>query len=392
MRLVIFLSIVLSVVGGSHYYFWLRLVRDTGLPVPWRAAATAGLVALALSLPLSFILMRTLRPEVARVALFPIYLWMGIMLLLLAGLFFADVLKLAYSLLGRVVRYDSALDPERRVFLARAVALSTLAAVTAATGMAVHSALSRVVVKRLRIELPGLPPALDGTTIAQITDLHLGATLGREWLREVVNRVNALSPDLVAVTGDLVDGSVDFLRPVVAPIAGLRSRYGVFFVTGNHEYYSGAASWMAELPRLGLRVLRNERVSIGSAAASFDLAGIDDWNARGMAPGHGPDLPRALLGRDPSRALVLLAHQPRAIFEAARLGVGLQLSGHTHGGQLWPWSLFVRLQQPVVSGLRRFHRTDLYVSEGTGFWGPPLRLGTTSEITLITLVAPRGPR
>jgi predicted MPP superfamily phosphohydrolase len=177
------------------------------------------------------------------------------------------------------------------------------------------------------------------------------------------------------------------LRDAIAPIAGLRARHGVYFVTGNHEYYSGVDAWLAELTRLGVRVLRNERVEIGGGDASFDLAGIDDWSSRGMAPGHGPDLPRALDGRDPARELVLLAHQPRAVHEAAARGVGLQLSGHTHGGQIWPWGFAVRLQQPYVLGLSREGRTHIYVSPGTGYWGPPMRLGTRGEITRVILRA-----
>jgi len=155
-------------------------------------------------------------------------------------------------------------------------------------------------------------------------------------------------------------------------------------VTGNHEYYSGVDEWIAELGRIGVRVLRNERVAL---ADGLDLAGVDDHSARRMRDDHGPDLPRALAGRDPARAVVLLAHQPRAVEEASRHGVDLQLSGHTHGGQIWPWMYMVRLQQPYVAGLFKHGETHLYVSSGTGYWGPPMRLGTTPEITRITLKA-----
>jgi predicted MPP superfamily phosphohydrolase len=173
----------------------------------------------------------------------------------------------------------------------------------------------------------------------------------------------------------------------VAPLAGLKSRQGVYFVTGNHEYYAGVNEWLAHLPTLGVRVLRNERVAVGDGTHTFDLAGVDDWSARGM-PGHGPDLARAVEGRDAARELVLLAHQPRAIHEAAKHGVGLQLSGHTHGGQIWPWNFAVKLQQPYVAGLARHNKdTQLYVSRGTGYWGPPMRLGAPAEITRIRLRA-----
>jgi predicted MPP superfamily phosphohydrolase len=206
-----------------------------------------------------------------------------------------------------------------------------------------------------------------------------------------VAQVNALEPDVVAITGDLVDGSVPRLAPHVAPLGRLRARHGVFFVTGNHEYYSGAEEWCAHLAELGVRVLRNERVRIGTDGEGYDLAGVDDFAGRHFGRGHGADFGRALAGRDESREVVLLAHQPRAVVEAERAGVGLTISGHTHGGQIWPFNFLVRLQQPVTSGLARFGRSLIYVSNGTGYWGPPMRLGSPAEITQLVLEA-RPPR
>jgi len=235
------------------------------------------------------------------------------------------------------------------------------------------------------VSLARLPPALSGTRIVHLSDVHVGPTIQRAFIETIVAQCNALAADLIVITGDLVDGSVEELREHVAPLSSLRAKYGVFFVTGNHEYYSGAADWCGELERLGVRVLRNERVSIGDETASFDLAGVDDHSAHRFGNGHGEDLPKALRGRDLSRELVLLAHQPRTIFEAQAHGVGLQLSGHTHGGQLWPWTYLVRLQQPVVAGLARFGNSLVYVSCGTGYWGPPMRLGAPSEIAELTL-------
>jgi hypothetical protein len=233
--------------------------------------------------------------------------------------------------------------------------------------------------------LARLPKALDGLTIAQLSDVHIGPSLGSRFLKDVVRTVNELSPDLVAITGDLVDGSVEQLGGIVAELANLQSRHGTFFVTGNHEYYSGAQSWCDELSSLGIRVLRNERVAIEQDGHGFDLAGIDDAQAARFGNGHGADLGRAILGRDPTRELVLLAHQPKAVVEAQEHGVGLQLSGHTHGGQLWPFNWLVKLQQPVVAGLEMIGKTWIYVSCGTGYWGPPMRLGAPAEVTQIVL-------
>jgi predicted MPP superfamily phosphohydrolase len=390
LQFVIFLTVVLVVLGGAHTYLWLRLVRDTALPAPWRWVASWTLGLLALSLPATFLLSRTLAPAASRYLLFAPYVWMGMIVFLAAFFAFGDLARGGLWLATKLGGWSHPLaEPARRLLVARVWAGAVFGVSALLAAIAVWGALREPVVKRLRIELPRLPAALDGTTIAQLTDLHLGPTLQRAWLADVVRRTNELHPDVIAITGDLVDGSVDQLRDIVAPIAQLRARWGVYFVTGNHEYYSGVEEWMQELERLGVRVLRNERVSIGTAEASFDLAGIDDHMGAGMAPGHGPDLRKALAGRDPSRALVLLAHEPRGLDEASAAGVGLQLSGHTHGGQFWPWKWVVRLAMRYAEGLHRHGDTWIYVSDGTGFWGPPLRLGTTPEITLVTLAAPR---
>jgi uncharacterized protein len=295
-------------------------------------------------------------------------------------------LRLGHWLLGHL--FPRSALAARQPLLARVLALAAILATVTLSVLATRVALKEVFIHRVRVEISRLPSALDGTTIAQISDVHLGPTLGERWLRDLVARVNALRPDIIAVTGDLVDGSVERLRDAVAPVGELRARRGVYFVTGNHEYYWDADAWIAELRRLGVRVLRNERVTIGEDHAALDLAGIDDESARGLARAHGADLGRALKGRDPMRALVLLAHQPRGADAAAPQGVALQLSGHTHGGQFWPWKHLVRLQQRYLRGLYSLPGgTQLYVSDGTGFWGPPMRLGTRCEVALITLVA-----
>jgi predicted MPP superfamily phosphohydrolase len=242
-----------------------------------------------------------------------------------------------------------------------------------------------VTVRRVEVKLRRLDPRQDGTTIVQITDLHVGPTIRRPAVADIVARSNALSPDIVAITGDLVDGTVAELREAVSSLAELRAKQGVFFVTGNHEYFSGVGPWMAELARLGIRVLRNERVSIERGGAAFDLAGVDDRSAARYGDGHGENLGAALAGRDRTRPVVLLAHQPRTVLDAAALDVDLQLSGHTHGGQIWPFGALVRLQQRFLAGLSRHGNTLIYVSCGTGYWGPPMRLGAPAEITQIVL-------
>lgn len=218
-----------------------------------------------------------------------------------------------------------------------------------------------------------------------MSDIHIGPILGRTFAERLVARVNDCSPDLIVITGDLVDGGVRQLRDEVAPFSELRARHGVYFVTGNHDHYSGAHSWCEQAEALGMRVLRNSRTAIERDGAVFDLVGVDDHRGSHIGEDGREDLDAALGGRDESRAAVLLAHDPSTFKRASRMGIDLQLSGHTHGGQIWPFAFLVRLAIPFVAGRYQRHGAELYVSRGTGFWGPPMRLLAPSEITEITL-------
>jgi hypothetical protein len=246
-------------------------------------------------------------------------------------------------------------------------------------------------VVRVDVPIVGLPEALRGFTIAQISDIHVGPTIKRAYLQRIVTAVNGLDADMVAVTGDLVDGSVSELAGHVAPLAGLTSRHGTFFVTGNHEYYSGAPAWVAELRRLGLSVLMNQHVVLQHRGAPLVVAGVTDYGAHHFDVAQRSDPVAALAGAPAdAKTRVLLAHQPRSAEAAERAGFQLQLSGHTHGGQFLPWNFFVRLQQPFTAGLHRLRRLWVYTSRGTGYWGPPKRFGAPSEITRLCLVPAAG--
>lgn len=383
----LFLAVVLGTIGGVHYFLWVRLVRNPHWPAPWRTVGTVAAIGLAVGTPALLVLSRFLPRSAAEAIAWPAFVWFGTMFLLFVLLLIGDVVRLGSWSLARLGA-DAPPDPGRRRQMARALAAAAGAAVAIGTPLAVSIARQPARVRTIEIPLPRLPRPADGTTIVQITDLHVGPTLGRAFVDDIVRRVNELSPDVVAITGDLMDGSVEDLRDAVAPLADLRARHGAYFVTGNHEYYSPTASWMRHIASLGIRILHNQRVSIGEGAAAFDLAGVDDWSAAGSGvPGHGADLPRALAGRDPARAVVLLAHQPKHVREAAAAGVDLQLSGHTHAGQIWPFSWVVRLTQPYVAGLHREDATWIYVSPGTGYWGPPMRVATHPEITRVVLRA-----
>jgi predicted MPP superfamily phosphohydrolase len=279
---------------------------------------------------------------------------------------------------------DFALDvPLAAIARTSAVAVPLVA--LAATALGLWNARRTAQVVRVEVPLAGLAPGLQGFRIVQISDIHVGPTIKHDYLRAVVERVNALQPDLVAITGDLVDGSVAQLREHVAPLAGLRSRHGTYFVTGNHEYYSGVHGWMEELRALGIRVLHNEHVLLAHGGAQLVLAGVTDYTAHHFDPAHRSNPRAALAGAPAGAPKVLLAHQPRSAAAAAEAGFDLQLSGHTHGGQFLPWKFQVPLQQPYTAGLHQLGRLWIYVSRGTGYWGPPKRLGAPSEISEIRL-------
>jgi len=362
-----------------HRYVWARLVRDAAWPGPWGRALTVGVFVLAALVPVAFLAMRWLPRPVNAPLAWVVYTWLGFALYLFLLTALSDAGRGAAAAVGALPQ-----DPERRLLLARTVG-AAVGALSGLIGLAGAANVARGFdVKRVRVPLARLPRAASGYSIVQMTDVHVGPTIGKDFVERIVRETNALAPDMVVITGDLVDGTVEQLADLVRPLGDLRARDGVFFVTGNHEYYSGADAWIAHLATLGVRVLRNERVAIRDA---FDLAGVDDASAHRMLPGHGQDVAKALEERDPARAVVLLAHQPKAFKEALRAGVDLQLSGHVHGGQMVPFNWLVRLDQPFVSGLHLVERTWIYVSTGTGYWGPPMRVGPGAELTRIELVS-----
>lgn len=380
--MVVFLSIVISVLAGIHYYFWLRLVSQASLPAPWRQLATAAIVLLGVSLPTVMVVGRLYPPEQVRWFAIIAYLWMGTLLFVLLTLGLGDLIRWFLLRLGPAELQLH--DPARRLALSRVIGGGALVVSFGLGALAWQRATRPLVVKKVEIPLDGLPPSLDGFTIVQVTDIHIGPTLGREFIEEIVEKTNALKPDFVAITGDLVDGSVENLRDKIAPLANLQSRFGTFFVTGNHEYYSGVNDWIEFLSHHRVRTLHNERVVLERDGGQICVAGIDDSTGHGV-PGHGPDIKKTLARHPDYIPVVLLAHQPKAVTQAAAHSVKLQLSGHTHGGQIWPWRYLVYLQQPYLEGLHNHEGTQLYVSPGTGYWGPPMRLGTTAEITHIVL-------
>jgi predicted MPP superfamily phosphohydrolase len=312
------------------------------------------------------------------------YFWMGAFAVLLSVLAASDLVGLAWRLaIGGPVTLAGHPFGQLQAWAAAGVVAPALA-----FGFARATGSPKL--ERLRVEIPGLGAGLDGLRVVQLSDLHIGETLGREWLEGVVAQVQALRPDLVAITGDLVDGSAKALREEVAPLCALSAPLGVYYVTGNHETYHGAAAWEALLSRMGLTVLHNEHRVVERGGARLTVAGVTDFSGGSIDRGleTRPDL--AFQGAPEGVPRVLLAHQPRSAFAAAQHGVALQLSGHTHAGQIFPWMFFVRLQQPTIQGLKAVAGVPVYTSRGTGYWGPPIRLGAPPEITELTLTAGRG--
>jgi predicted MPP superfamily phosphohydrolase len=389
----LFVATVVVLIALIHLYLWLRIVRDTTRPGRMRRVGSWVVVGLGVLVNTALLASRWAGPAVAGWFGWPGYIWLALAAYLCVSLLLLELPRLALRgwvrrkpLVATATAVDEAppADPvkvsTRRVFLARTFAATAGVASAGVVAGGMVSALGPPEVTRLSVPLRRLPAGLTGFRIAVVADLHLGPLLGRRHTERVVRMVNETSPDLVAIVGDLVDGTVDELGSAAEPLRDLVSREGSFFVTGNHEYYSGFAPWISELERLGVHPLRNERTLIRNG---FDLAGVNDVVGRSYS--DGPDLDRALGGRDTSRPVVLLAHQPIQVRDAAARGVDLQLSGHTHGGQLYPFHYVVRAFQPSVAGLSKVDDTWLYVNRGTGFWGPPVRVGAAPEITVVEL-------
>jgi uncharacterized protein len=444
LSLLAFVALIIVVIGLIHFYLWKRLVRD-----PFRAGRVrrvGGFVAVALAVLVPATLIGVRAGYVEWLA-WPGYLWIALMFYLLVTLAVLEIPRLAINLWIRATskptppakihsgaeatavaaepahtpanagaehntfgagaarptpvdgfaagadaadarKPEAATDPtdsqgiDRRLLLARGAAI--FAGLTAAgiTGYGVKTALGPPQLDRVQLPMAKLPRAMDGTRLAVVSDIHLGPLTGANHAARIVDLINSVNADIVCVVGDLVDGSVAELGRFAAPLADIQSRRGAYFVTGNHEYYSGYQEWVAEVARLGVKPLRNERLELDG----LDLAGVNDIG--GADFGDGPDLRRALGDRDTSRPVVLMAHQPVVARDAAPFGVDLQVSGHTHGGQMAPFNLLVKLQQPVVSGFGTVDGVPVYVTNGAGFWGPPVRVGAPPQVTVIELRTP----
>lgn len=363
-----------------HGYIAWRLLPALALSSHGLAIALLLLIASAVLTPAPLLIrLQHLSERSSNVLAWSGYLAMGVFSSLLVLTVLRDAVLLLALAADAVwpVNFEALRDSSALMVLA-------LTALVSLVGLWNARRLAKVV----DVELPiaGLPAALSGFTIIQLSDVHVGPTIKHGYLDAIVRRVNSLNGDLVALTGDIVDGHIDRLRRHLSPLAELRSRHGSYYVTGNHEYYHGVDAWLVEARRLGLHVLLNENQIIEHQGERLLIGGVTDYDGHQFGDAHRSD-PRAAAGTSHRVALkLLLAHQPRSAPAAAAAGFDVQLSGHTHGGQFWPWNLFVPMQQPFVAGLHRLQNLWIYTSRGTGYWGPPLRFGAPSEITRLRLV------
>ncbi|MEW6509821.1 MAG: metallophosphoesterase [Bacteroidota bacterium] len=387
---VTWITIVLVVLGVGYAYIGWRLIIPAKLMMPWRLCAWIA-VALLFLLPFGSTFLMRYNERLTEPLSWVSYVGLGFLsfvltLLLARDIFYVGSLGVE-KLLSFVRLTDPSSGPSRREFLMQISGLGVLGIAASLTAYGVYEARRRPGIVKITVPLRGLPAEFEGFRIAQITDIHAGLTVKRDWIETIVREVLELNPDLIAFTGDLADGSVPHLREDVSPFADLQAPFGKFFVTGNHEYYSGVEPWVEEARQLGYDVLNNEHRIIERNGASFVLAGVTDYSGGQFLASHTSDPAAAVKGTPSNMLKVLLAHQPRTLYQASGLGVDLILSGHTHGGQFFPWNLVATIGQPFIKGLHKVNGTWVYVSKGTGYWGPPVRLGARSEITVVSLTS-----
>ncbi|MBL0953449.1 MAG: metallophosphoesterase [Leptospira sp.] len=390
----VFLSVLTSLLGFIYYYSTFRLISGLSLNGPIVTMILVGIGALVILVPLTYAFSRLSKREKTQTffayvtftnfgffsILFTLVLLMDLLRLFDIG-FVSDYSRFLFSTL---LHFGFPIDgvTEVKNF---SLAFSTIVVATALSSLGFYNAHVRLTTKHVKIPVKNLHPDLHQFKIVQISDVHIGPTIKEKFLRRVVGKINAQTPDVVVITGDLVDGPAVTLKHHLKPLADIQSKFGTYYVTGNHEYYSGVLSWLPEIEALGIRVLLNENQTIQVGNAKLLMAGVTDLTAGAIIKSHQTNPKRAMAGGENSDYKILLAHQPNSVYEANKVGFHLQISGHTHGGQFFPGNILIYFAQKFVAGLHRYKDTQIYVSRGTGYWGPPFRLGAPSEISVLEL-------
>ncbi|MCF7809218.1 MAG: metallophosphoesterase [Candidatus Marinimicrobia bacterium] len=393
-----FIIIALLVLGLLHGYVGFRLIEPFSLNGPYLILYWSLIIILAIT-PIVAMVLRFKGQEnvVTDILLYIAYTTLGLFTLAFVLFLVRDLiwfLSLAFDRL--MILFDgkqslsSKVDPERRKFLLMSLNYGIVGATGVLGTLGFIQAKKLAQVFRHQITISRLPEGLDGLRIVQVSDLHVGPTIKRDYVEKVVKQVNDLKPDLIFFTGDMVDGSVEYLANDVEPLGELKSKYGKFFVTGNHEYYSGVEFWLKKVELLGMTTLMNEHRILEIAGEKIAIAGVTDLMAHQMNRSHASDPVKAVQGISQDIPILLLAHQPGTADAIQDLDIDLMVCGHTHGGQYYPFKYAVSLAHSYVSGLYTQGKTQVYVNQGTGYWGPPLRLGIPSEITLFELLSERS--
>ena len=373
-----------------HGVVGIRIIPFLNLSHPIKVFTWSSIAILAM-LPIIPIVLRSKGFENKIVDLFSWagYISLGFFVLTFLAVITKDIIYIIIGLLSKTataINHSPApIDPDRRDFIQKMLSIGIVTTTGLSTINGLYNARKGSTIMRSTVPIKGLDQDLSGLTIAQISDLHVGPTIKEGYVEEVVEKVNRLNPDIIAVTGDLVDGSVEYLAKHVEPLKDLHGKIGKYFVTGNHEYYSGVDQWLDKTDQLGLTNLIDSHEVITKGNGAITLGGVTDFRSSSIKPEHKSDAVKAFSGAPIDKPKILLAHQPWSIFNAHKAGTDLQLSGHTHGGQFWPFVYAVRMANPYTAGLHDHDGTWIYVNRGTGYWGPPLRLGVESEITLVTL-------
>ena len=371
-----FVFFLILILGSAAIYIGNRISNWLELSLAW-SIATYVILAFTVFFQLSSFLFKRFYskffdPENSVIFNYLSYLTLGIFTSLFIYVLAADIAIIFWSLAIGLVNYNLVF------WIVTAIVISS-------TIIGVFQAAFGPKIYKIDIKIKNLPQGFDGFLIAQISDLHVGSVIGEKYTKKIVDLTNKLNPDIIVLTGDMIDGTTDQLRKKIAPIANLKAKNGVYFVPGNHEYYWNGPSWIEEFSRLGARCLINQNILISKNDERILIAGIPDYEAGWMIKSHAPNIKKAAANASEPIIKILLSHQPKSYKEAEEAGFDLQLSGHTHGGQFFPWSLIVSWVQPYYKGLGKYKNMWIYTNRGTGFWGPPFRFGVPSEITLIKL-------